>query len=253
MTADRAPHRYEEIASDIRDAIERGEYRTGDQLPGENAIMKQYGVARATARDALAVLKHEGLAVSRMGAGIFVQSRQKIVRDTTNRYSRTRASSTSPFRSDASNAGKRGDWEFTSEEVAATPDVARRLNIHTGEAVMKTTYRFLADGRPVQLSRSWEPLSITRGTPIERPEEGAITGVIARMDSINQRVDRVVEKVTARAARSDEVTALELPQRGAYVLVIDRTHFVGGKPIEICDIVFPGERYELTYTVAVPD
>lgn len=253
MTSDRTPHRYEEIASEIRSAIESGAYSEGDQLPGENAIMKKYGVARATARDALAVLKHEGLAVSRMGAGVFVQSRKKIVRDSTNRYSRARAADTSPFRSDSARAGQQGGWEFASEEVGATKEVAQRLGIDVGDPVMCTTYRFLADERPIQLSRSWEPLSVTRGHPVERPEEGPVVGVIARMDSIGQHIDRVVEKVTARAARPDEVTALELPQRGSYVLVIDRTHFVGERAVETCDIVFPGERYELTYTIPVPD
>jgi DNA-binding GntR family transcriptional regulator len=81
--------------------------------------------------------------------------------------------------------------------------------------------------------------------------DGPTTGVIARMDSIGEVIDRVVEKVTARAATHDEVKWLQLPPRGAYVLVIDRTHYVGDKPVEACDIVFPGDRYELTYTIPV--
>lgn len=251
MTRERKPHRYEEIAADLRAAIDRNEYREGDRLPGENALMSRYNVARATARDALALLRHEGLAVSRPGAGVYVQTQRKITRDSTNRYSRKRAASTSPFRSDSTNAGQQSDWEFTSEEVAAPPEVAQRLKVSVGEPLMRTSYRFLADGAPIQVSRSWEPLAITRGTPVERPEEGPIVGVIARMDSIGQRVTHVVEKVNARAAQPDEIEALSLPSRGAYVLAIDRTHFVNDRPVETCDIIFPGDRYELTYTIPV--
>lgn len=251
MTRDRRRYRYEEIAQELREAIQRGEYAEGDKLPGENIIMSRYEVARATAREALAVLRHEGLAVSRPGSGVFVQPRQKIVRNSTNRYSRTRASSTSPFRSDSRTAGHQSDWEFTSEEVPAPPKIADRLKIDSGQPVMRTSYRFFANGTPIQISQSWEPLEITRGTPVERPEEGPVVGVIARMDSIGQHITQVVEKVTARAAQTDEVRALDLPTRGAYVLTIDRTHLVNDAPVETCDITFPGDRYELTYTIPV--
>jgi DNA-binding GntR family transcriptional regulator len=131
------------------------------------------------------------------------------------------------------------------------PEVARRLDIKPGEPVNQTTYRFFADRRPIQVSQSWEPLSITGGTPIENPEEGPAIGVIARMDTMGQAVDHVIEKVTARAATRDEVKRLELPARGTYVLVIERTHLVGDKPVETCDIIFPGDRYELTYDIPV--
>jgi GntR family transcriptional regulator len=253
MSAGGTPHRYEEIAADLRDAILRGTYNEGAQLPGENAIMKTYGVARATARDALAVLRHEGLAIARPGAGVFVAPRHRIVRDSTTRYSRTRATSTSPFRSDAERAGQRGNWEHSSRKIAANPEIARRLSVSSGEPVMETTYRYFSDERPIQLSQSWEPLAITGGTAVEYPEDGAAVGVIARMDLIGRHVDNVIERVTARAARPTEITQLDLPRRGAYVLVIDRTHYANNHPVETCDIVFPGDRYELTYTIPVPN
>jgi DNA-binding GntR family transcriptional regulator len=252
-SAGRTPHRYEEIAAELRDAIMRGAYKEGDQLPGENAIMRQHAVARATARDALAVLRHEGLATARPGAGVFVAPRRRIVRDSASRYSRKRATSTSPFRSDAQQSGQRGEWEHASRKIKASPEVARRLGLPPGATVMETTYRYFADERPVQLSQSWEPLTITEGTPIEYPEDGAAIGVIARMDLIGRHVDRVVERVTARAAKPTEVEQLDLPRRGAYVLVIDRTHYASDDAVETCDIVFPGDRYELTYTISVMD
>src|SRR5687768_4609479 len=97
---ERVPRRYAEIANDLRDAILRGDYQEGDQLPGENPIMRDYSVARATAREALAVLRHEGLAMARPGAGVFVTPRKRLVRDSTHRYLRT-AASTSQFTADA--------------------------------------------------------------------------------------------------------------------------------------------------------
>jgi len=253
VSAGATPHRYEEIAAELRDAISRGAYAEGDQLPGENAIMRTYDVARATARDALAVLRHEGLAVARPGAGVFVAPRHRIVRDSTSRYSRTRAAHTSPFRSDAERAGQRGNWEHSTHKTTPSPEVTQRLNLSPDEPVIETTYRYFANEQPIQLSKSWEPLAITEGTAIEYPEESPTLGVIARMDLIGYHVDRVIERVTARAAQPAEIKQLNLPRRGAYVLVIERTHYANERPVETCDIVFPGDRYELTYTIHVPD
>jgi GntR family transcriptional regulator len=116
---------------------------------------------------------------------------------------------------------------------------------------MRTAYRFLADGEPIQLSTSWEPLAITGGTPVEWPEAGAAVGVVSRMDSIGVRVDEFVERVTARPATTQEREALGLPARGANLLAIERTYLAGGVPVETADIVFPGDRYELVYRVPV--
>lgn len=68
------PHRYQEIASELHAAIERGDFPEGSRLPSENDLMRDYNVARNTARDALAVLKREGLAVARQGSGTIVGS-----------------------------------------------------------------------------------------------------------------------------------------------------------------------------------
>lgn len=78
------------IADDLRAAIRSGEYQDGDRLPGENAIMRRYGVARVTAREALAVLRNEGLAVSRRGSGVYVRLFAPIRRHGSSRLSRER-------------------------------------------------------------------------------------------------------------------------------------------------------------------
>lgn len=47
------------VARDLREAIQRGDYPPGSKLPGENDIMRDHGVARMTARQALAQLTNE--------------------------------------------------------------------------------------------------------------------------------------------------------------------------------------------------
>jgi GntR family transcriptional regulator len=129
--------------------------------------------------------------------------------------------------------------------------IAVRLAIEPGTAVMRTAYRFLADGDPIQLSTSWEPLVITSGTEVEWPENGPFTGVVARMDSIGVRIDEFVERVSDWPALPEEVEELNLSARSSIVWVIERTYYAAGRPVETADIVLPRGRYELVYRVPV--
>ncbi|WP_262062326.1 GntR family transcriptional regulator [Streptomyces sp. STR69] len=60
--------RHEEIADELRKAIDREEYTVGSRLPAETDLAAQYGVSRGTVRQAVAALTAEGLIGSRQGA-----------------------------------------------------------------------------------------------------------------------------------------------------------------------------------------
>src|SRR3984885_11688437 len=79
--------KYRVIAGDLRAAIGRGEYPAGARLPGENDLMRQYQVARMTARQALAQLINEGLAVARKGSGVYVRDFRPVLRAGVDRLS----------------------------------------------------------------------------------------------------------------------------------------------------------------------
>jgi len=58
---------YEKLATKLREAITSGEFGSGDRLPSEEGLAGQYGVSRGTVRQALAVLRANGLVTSRRG------------------------------------------------------------------------------------------------------------------------------------------------------------------------------------------
>lgn len=61
--------------------------------------------------------------------------------------------------------GKSGDWESRTEiKVPAPAEIAARLGVAQGGLCVRTAYEFLTDGRPVQLSTSWEPHDLTAGS-----------------------------------------------------------------------------------------
>lgn len=241
---------YQQIADDLRMQVLDGTLQEGDQLPSETELMADYSVSRIVARDAVAILVNEGLIEKRHGRGSFVRPqapRQKrIVGDF---YGKRPTGS--PFAASARASGQVPELEYQSRETTATKAVAERLRIEPGAPVMRTNYTFFGDGQPVMISTSYEPLELTRGTLIQQPEAGPVSGVIPRMDLIGKRITDVVEDVTARSPRPHEGTALDV-RTGTPVMAIQRTYYAGEDAVETADIVVAADRYVLSYRIPLP-
>jgi DNA-binding GntR family transcriptional regulator len=65
--------RYRQIADIIRKRIESGALQPERPIPSESAIMQEFGVARATARHAVELLREQGLVVKVPGLGTYVR------------------------------------------------------------------------------------------------------------------------------------------------------------------------------------
>ncbi|MGC4940867.1 GntR family transcriptional regulator [Kribbella sp. DT2] len=66
------PAPYQQIAAGIRARISTGELGQGERVPSTRELMREYGVAMATATKALTTLQQEGLVHSRPGVGTVV-------------------------------------------------------------------------------------------------------------------------------------------------------------------------------------
>ncbi|MCF3936155.1 FadR family transcriptional regulator [Acuticoccus sp. M5D2P5] len=60
------------IASALEDEIARGIYPADSRLPTERELCARFGASRATIREAISKLKHDGIVRSRRGSGVYV-------------------------------------------------------------------------------------------------------------------------------------------------------------------------------------
>jgi DNA-binding FadR family transcriptional regulator len=66
---------YEEIVVKIKDMLEKGRLKSGDQLPGERELSEVFQVSRSSVREALRTLETQGYLESRHGDGTYIASK----------------------------------------------------------------------------------------------------------------------------------------------------------------------------------
>ncbi|MEU7132952.1 GntR family transcriptional regulator [Streptomyces sp. NPDC046261] len=244
---------YLRVADLLRRRIADREWTPGDRLPSRAQLAQECGgVGENVIRRAQELLISQGLLEGRAGSGTYVAEPRERLRVVRSQCREERGEP--PFRADMSVLGKHGTWESSTEaKVPAPAPVAARLGIPEGDLCVRTAYEFLADGKPVQISTSWEPYSLTRGTLVVLPEGGphAGKGVVGRMAAIGITVTHAVEQPEPGHATAEEATLLGV-QRGALVTRIQRTYYSDdGRPVETADIVVPAGLCEIVYEVPV--
>jgi DNA-binding GntR family transcriptional regulator len=63
---------YVQVAGFLRARIETGKLQPDRPVPSESQLQQEFGVARGTARKAIALLREEGLVVTVKGRGSYV-------------------------------------------------------------------------------------------------------------------------------------------------------------------------------------
>lgn len=236
-----------EIAAQLRAAVDRGDYRPGDRLPGENILMEQHGVARMTARKALAQLQAEGLTLTRRGIGVFVRSFRPVLRDGISRLSsRPWEAGTPIWETEARGRSLDVDSITVEPSTTAPDDVAIALGLDQDEAVCRRERRYVLDGKPVMLAVSYLPAALVSGTPITQHDTGP-GGLYARLADLGHAPAHFREDLTARMPTPEQAEALAL-EPGTPVVLIDRTAVdAHGTPVELNRMTLDAAAYVIRY------
>ncbi|MFJ3667750.1 GntR family transcriptional regulator [Streptomyces sp. NPDC090106] len=241
------PETARQIADDLRARIDDGEFGPGARLPGEPALVRDYGVAKMTAGGALKLLVAEGVAVSRPGSGTYVREFKPILRDATKRLSHSQwATGKSIWAADV------GERPMTPADLEVYEDdaprwVARTLGLRDGDRVIVRSRRYLVEGEPVQMATSYLPADLTRDSQVAVPDAGP-GGIYKRLAELGAAPVHFSEDLRARMPSSEESSALAvLP--GTPVIEICRTAYTSeGKAVEVNRMLLDAGAYALRYS-----
>lgn len=239
---------FQQIADHLRAEVTSGRLSAGDRVPSETVLMEHYGVARMTVRQALSVLKSEGLLVAEHGRGVFVRPRPVARRLGSDRFAqRHRRAGNAAFVADAKAAGQ----TYTVDEVRVTRErppasVAELLAVDGRRRVLIRRRRYLLDGHPVELASSYIPTDVAAGTKIEEPDTGP-GGIYARMEEQGLTFGPFHEDITARMPTPAEVSVLGLAPGVPVLDLVRVARDLDGRALEVCQTVMAGDSFVLSY------
>ena len=231
--------RYQEIADDLRQRLEGGEFAAGRLLPSESELAGAYRASRVTIRRALEELRTEGLVDARQGFGWFAAGdpvRQRLARLGT-------------IEAQIEERGVRSERRILSFKVVDPPaEVAAVLG--KGK-VLEVERLNLADDHPFARITVWCPERLAKGLTREQLAEHTFYDLLPT--NAGRALGGAVQTIGAAAAGKTDARLLEVPV-GSPVLVCRRvTSDADGTPVLVAVHVFPGHRTEFVADLPRPE
>jgi GntR family transcriptional regulator len=243
------PGRGAEARDDLRQRITTGHYQPGDRLPRLVDLMATYNIkSRAVMDRILRDLVGEGLLTVIQGSGIYVRRRHLVRRDLVAgirlEYRRALVGDTSEGLFEAMTGTDNPHVQPSYARIDAPLRVADLLGIEPDAPVLERTFRYLIDGTPHQVARSYLPTALAAQAGLTGPDvEQRGTSTMAQLHAAGITIGRVHIDIETRMPTADETAALAVPP-GTPVYEHWRCMYRPGEtvPVEVSTSIVPGDR-----------
>jgi len=214
---------YQQIKALITQSLQSGEWKPGEMIPSEVELANRYKVSQGTVRKAIDELAADNLVMRRQGKGTFVSTHHEARAHI--RFLRLRPDEGVPHYPES---------RFLEvKRLRAPADVARLLELKSGDAIIYIKRVQSFDGIPTIIEEQWLPGQLFKGLTAERLSEykGPMYGLFE--SEFGTRMIRADEKVRAVVAGPDEAALLQV-EPGTPLLSAERVSFTyGDKPVEL--------------------
>ncbi len=217
---------YQQIKGLILQSLQAGEWKPSEAIPSEIELAARYRVSQGTVRKAIDEVAAEHLLVRRQGKGTFVATHSE-------QHVQYRFLRLVP---DAGSQGQEGPAQreiLDCKRQRASAEVAKLLDLRTGEPVLLVRRLMAFSGAPTILEDIWLPASPFKGLTAERlaDYQGAMYALFETEFGV--RMVRAEEKIRAVAADAEQATWLRT-QPGTPLLSVERVaHTYNDAPMEL--------------------
>lgn len=237
MSFDYTPPKYAQVVAEIQRRISAGDYPPGTLLPSEHQLVSDFGVSRPTIVKALSSLRNEGWIETQQGRGSFVRGRPALAG-----AQRTRPAESALELPETALSG-----QLVQAGVKLAPAyVTALLGLEAGaKAFLRQRLLSDEDGAPVELASLWLPLEVAAGTDLASPD--LLGESVRRHLQVRKklRLDHAVERISARKPAGEESSLLGVAADAPVLSVIVTAYDAAGRPVQVTDIVLPGDRHEI--------
>ncbi|MEW6265801.1 MAG: GntR family transcriptional regulator [Thermodesulfobacteriota bacterium] len=236
---------YEQVARTLRDRIKSGLYNSGQIIPPEKELEKEFGLSNITIRKALSLLVQDGFVVRRRGLGTVVAARPDA---------RIAIEITGSFR-DWLHSATGGAQQFESKvlEIVVTtcPEHVRRiLNMDATSPVWRMKRLRCFQGEPLSYYVNYGRPELMRG--ITAPDVAKRSFIEVFQERSGLKITHMEQHVEARVADLDIADTLGL-HFGDAIFYVELVYFTGRgarrRPVEVTYMYFRGDRYFYKATI----
>lgn len=233
---------YYQLKEVLKQQIRAGHLAPHTAIPSEPELVAQYHVSRATVRQALTELVHEGLLYRQHGRGTFVcepRVQQHTISELTSFSEELRRRGMQP-----------GGMLFVSELVRGSQTVREELRLTDEEQAVRLERVRTADTVPVAYEVAYLPYPRAAGI-YQRAKEIADGSLYLLMASEGLQAYIAEQVFKAGIANEREAELLRIPVADIGTRFMATTFDETGTPIEYSEAFLPANRYEFHVTLRV--
>jgi len=232
---------YYQLKEVLKQQIRSGHLAPHTAIPSEPELVANYHVSRATVRQALSELVHEGLLYRQHGKGTFVCEP---------RVQQTQSELTS-LTEEIQRRGKRpGGLLLVSELIRGSEAVRKQLSLIDTEQTIRLERLRTANDIPISYEVDYLPYP--RAASIyQRAKELSDGSLYNLMNSEGLNPYIVEQKIRVGTATVREAELLRIPPGEAGLHFTSTAFDLTGSPIEYSETFFPGTQYDFHVTLRV--
>ncbi len=214
---------YQQIKALITQSLQSGEWKPGELIPSEVELAGRFKVSQGTVRKAIDELAAENLVMRRQGKGTFVATHHEARAHF--RFLR--------LMPDVGEAHAGESRIIDVKRLRAPADIARLLEMKSGDSVIFIERVMSFDGVPTILEELWLPGQIFKGLTAERLRDykGPMYGLFET--EFGTHMVHAAEKIRAVAASAPEAALLNVAENVPLLRVERISYTYGNKPVEI--------------------
>ncbi|MCP2343377.1 GntR family transcriptional regulator [Actinomadura rupiterrae] len=251
---------HHQIANDLRERIQSGELQPGARLPTIGDLQRDWGCSDGVVREALAVLRSEGLIASSRGKASTVRVPPTRIKLRTGFAQEQKDLVLRP----RAERAKRGAIEMISgvpieevisthryEVVAANPDLSEEFGIAEGGELLRRTYE-MTDPKTrhrLSFSISYIPLELIRDNPalLDEENEPWPGGHLHQLYTVGIEVGKFIRSVIAEQPTVGDRQRWGMDEGVPMLRVRTRSIDINDRVVELSDAWYPADRTELVY------
>ncbi len=223
---------YAQLKENLITAIQRGEFRPGDQLPSQRELCKRHHMSHMTVRRAINELLAEGVIQSIYGKGLYVAERKLPIQD----------DSLIGFYEHMQQLGRKPSSRVLEAKIVnASSILAGKLQVDIGQPLVYLRRLRLLDGCPVSIATNYLPHSLCRGLLDHDLVNNSLYGTLR--DRFGLLLTSSTAIIGAVLADREQAQILDIPLPAALVTEEQITYLSTGQVIDFSRSLTRSDQY----------